>query len=201
MPTGYTSYLIDKDEISFSKFAMICARAFGSCVDMRDDSMNKDIPERFEESSYHKTNYEQDLKELEKFNSSNTDILFKQYENEQDLEIKSRNEYLEKNKLQIQRYDLMLQKVNKWNPPTQEHMELKNFMIKQIRESIKFDDMQEYYKNNPIIKLSFEQWKYNKIEKIKKDIEYHMKEWQKETKRVAERNKWIKDLRNSLPTE
>jgi hypothetical protein len=198
MPTGYTSSLIDTDEISFQKFAMICARAFGACIDMRDDSLNKDIPEKFEESSYNKNEYEKAIKLLEDFNSSDTDTLYKQYENEYELEIKSREEYLEKNKQQIQRYTTMLDKVYEWNPPSKDHIKLKNFMIDQIRRSIEFDDMQEYYQNNPITKLSFEQWKYNKIEQIKKDIQYHMKRWQEETKRVAERNKWIQDLRNSL---
>jgi hypothetical protein len=198
MPTGYTSFLIDTDEISFQKFAMICARAFGACINMRDDPMNKDIPEKFEESSYDKNEYEKDIKLLEDFNSSDMDTLYKQYENEYELKVKSREEYLEKNKQQIKRYITMLNKVSEWNPPSKDYIELKNFMINQIRKSIKFDDMQEYYRNNPIIKLSFEQWKYNKIEQFKEDIEYHMKQWQIETKRVAERNKWIQDLRNSL---
>ena len=36
MPTGYTHELHEGEEISFEKFVMSCARAFGALVLMRD---------------------------------------------------------------------------------------------------------------------------------------------------------------------
>lgn len=50
MPTGYT-YAI-KEGISFRDFVLKCARAFEACVSMRDDPMDKEIPE-FVASDYY----------------------------------------------------------------------------------------------------------------------------------------------------
>ena len=58
MPTGYTAKLMENGQ-SFQEFVMFCARAMGVCVMMRDDSLDKPIPEKFEPSDY-------ELKEMAK---------------------------------------------------------------------------------------------------------------------------------------
>lgn len=45
MPTGYTSVLFDKPETTFSEFASRCARAFGACMAMRDESLAVALPD------------------------------------------------------------------------------------------------------------------------------------------------------------
>ena len=52
MPSGYTNKI--KDDISFEEFALSCARAFGACVEMRDDPGDAKIPEEFTPSPYYK---------------------------------------------------------------------------------------------------------------------------------------------------
>ncbi len=48
MPTGYT-HLIEEG-CNLEEFVWACARAFGACVMMRDDSVDKPVPEKFEPS-------------------------------------------------------------------------------------------------------------------------------------------------------
>jgi len=38
MPSGYTSDLYEGKNISFTQFALQCARAFGAAIDQRDDA-------------------------------------------------------------------------------------------------------------------------------------------------------------------
>ena len=52
MPTGYTSKIADG--IGFKDFALSCARAFGACIEMRDDPSDKPIPNEFKPNDYHK---------------------------------------------------------------------------------------------------------------------------------------------------
>lgn len=57
MPTGYTAAIADG--ISFTNYAMGCARAFGALIEMRDEPSDAPIPEEFKPSTYH-------LEELQK---------------------------------------------------------------------------------------------------------------------------------------
>lgn len=92
----------------------------------------------------------------------------------------------------------MLSNVNNWQPPTKDHEELKRFMIDQLEQSIKFDDMSRYYMDNPAILLTGQSWILKKKQECLMDIAYHTKERTEEISRTLERNKWIKDLRDSL---
>ena len=77
------------------------------------------------------------------------------------------------------------------------HRVLKDFMVQQIEESIRFDCSTEYYKK-PTELLTGNQWLLEKKQQLLKDINYHTSEHQEEVERVRQRNEWIKQLRNSL---
>lgn len=196
MPTGYTHAIVDGQ--SFNDFVLGCARAFGACIDLRDSDLSEPIPDKFKESPYHKDAYGKAVSKLEEFNRMDAEAVERLMESEYQEEVAQREKSIKKANDQIERYEAMLEKVKQWVPPTEDHQGLKNFMIEQIESSIKFDDMRDYYKKHPVIKLSVEQWKYENIIKLKRDIEYHMKEWKEETKRTFGRNEWIDQLRKSL---
>ncbi len=196
MPTGYT-YRIEEG-ISFEEFIMGCARAFGACITMRDESYNKPIPEKFEESSYEKTEYKKAvlvLKRLRSMSLEEAEIISTE---EYIEEIKSNKKYIEKIERKEKLYEDMLSKVNDWTPPSKEHIGLKDFMIEQINISMDKGRVRDYYTKNKSEKLNTEQWLFNKIKYAQEDINSTMRRWQDETKRTAERNKWIKQLRESI---
>jgi len=44
MPTGYTAEIYEGEkEVTFEKFALTCARAFGACITIRDEPMSASI--------------------------------------------------------------------------------------------------------------------------------------------------------------
>ena len=51
MPTGFTCDI--KDGITFERFALNCARAFGALINMRDDSLDAEIPDEIKPSDHH----------------------------------------------------------------------------------------------------------------------------------------------------
>lgn len=90
MPTGYTSYI--GQGCDFKTFAMKCARAFGACIDMRDSSLDAQIPDSFEPSRYHlkeKRAAERKFKKISKFKKSDWEKLFKKSPKRKFLGIKS----------------------------------------------------------------------------------------------------------------
>ena len=194
MPSGYTSDIADGKDVSFNDFALKCARAFGACIEQRDDNAN-DKPkliERNNEDNYH-------LEELEKAKmwKSPTKEEFDDYVTKQSAYY---NEQIDKrNKLKI-RYQQMLDKANAWNPPTKGHTGLKQFMIDQLSESLKNDCKPDYYESelSKIESYTYEDVVSDMRDSNKRDIEYHTEQLKKDNKRVEGCNEWISALYKSL---
>jgi len=96
-----------------------------------------------------------------------------------------------------QQYQEMLTCAEQWVPPSEEHIGLKKFMVKQITDSINWDCDASFYAT-PIQNLTGLEWAEAAKEKAIKDISYHKKKHAEEVERTAQRNTWISALRNSL---
>jgi hypothetical protein len=196
MSTGYTSYI--KDGISFEDFALKCA--FGACIEMKDESFDKEIPQEFKPSQYNKNKIveiEEDMKKLKLLSNSELQKKAKEeYRKEKNRLNKNINESL---KLEFE-YKIMLKKCTDWEPPTDEHKNLKSFMIDQIIESVKFDCNIKYYieELNALKLLSGKEYFNKKNAELVKSLEYHKKQNIEEINRTTKRNKWLKQLRDSL---
>lgn len=132
MPTGYTHGVQDGTVTEFRDFALICARAFGATILMRDDPMDAPIPDEFQSSTYHLDR----LKELEIEQSA------------------------------------------------------------QLRESIDFD-CSTRYETEPVLK-SGKEWLESRRQIVARDIACNTKQHEEEVHRTNERNRWIRQLRESL---
>jgi hypothetical protein len=193
MPTGYTHSI--SEGISFEKFTLNCAKAFGALISIRDEPSDAPIPTEIKPSDYNLKALKKaqaDLKKYESMKLSEAKLLCqKQY----DDELKRIQESELKNAKLKTDYELMLSKVKKWIPPTPEHEGLKKFMIEQIETSIQWDCGHERSKPK---KQSPEQWLFAKKKQAINDIDYHTKGHNEEVQRCAERTKWIQDLIKSL---
>ena len=193
MATGYT-HSIEKG-ISFKDFTMRCARAFGALIEMRDEPMDKEAPENFEPSTYHSEalkKSENRLKELKFIDHTDMcDAAELEYKETVEKELRWSKE---RNELK-QKYNDMLFNVENWQPPTPDHNDLKRFMIEQIESSIKFD-CKNY--QSDIKKLSGDEWIEKEVNSAIRNIKYHSEGHIKEIERIKRRNKWVKDLRESL---
>jgi len=196
MPTGYTCDI--KSGQSFNDFVMGCAKAFGACVSMRDDSFDAEIPDKFEPSDYHSKEMARAESRLVELKAMSTKDIEVRLTLEYDKEIKERASAVSENARKIKAYEAMLVKVKAWNPPTSDHHRFKDFMISQIKQSIKFDDMSDYYNDNPVPKFSAKKWFDHKMERALYDIKYHKNGWEEEVSRCNERSEWVCDLRKSL---
>ena len=196
MPTGYTNKIANG--ISFEEFTMNCARAFGALVTMRDESSSVPIPDKFEVSDYHEKQIKENEEELARIIAMSFDERIAGAEKQYRKQMDAKEESIRKANELRQQYNDMLTKVALWIPPTPDHQELKNFMEQQIAVSIKSDCDTSYYEEKDIQLLSGAEWRKTKIERLKKDIEYHKKEHEHEFVRVDGRNKWVQKLRGSL---
>jgi len=195
MPTGYTAAVRDGKITTLREFALSCARGMGALITMRDDPHDAPIPERFEPfTDFYDGQIERAqelLRTVPHLTDSECDFraetLFKE-------EIKSYQESLARKRLARARYEDMLCKVKAWRCDD-EVRTLKDFMVKQLEESIDFDCSERY--TEPPVRLTGEQWRQKTLENASRDLAYGQKQQAEERERVS-RNRWLAALRRSL---
>ena len=199
MPTGYTSKVQSGEITDFKEYAMLCARAFGATITMRDDPLDAPIP-KFKINEYYEESLKKRRKELEDFENLSEEMVRLKYKQSVDDQEKRYNERMEEIDQYQSRYENMLEKAKQYVPPTEEHKEFAKFMISQLEDSIEGDCGRQFWeKNNK--KLSLEEWKQEQHDSLKWSLDYAEKGLKEEIERVNGRNKWMADLRTSLGIE
>lgn len=198
MPTGYTSRITDTSTLE--EFTLACARGMGALVTLRDEPANAPLPDKFEPSSYYATWLENAKRRWEELSAmSPADVEREMLAKAEEAE-KRRAVYAKDSEATRRRYERMLAMVREWEPPTAEHAGLKDFMIQQITESIRFDchdgDFAERVYPSPA--GMGEEWLRREIEKAHEDIGRAAAEHAKEVARCEARTRWLNTLRASL---
>lgn len=193
MPTGYTSDIYDGKDVSFRKFALQCARAFGACIRQRDSSMDEE-PKLIEPDIDFHTRHLDEIKNFKK----PTVAEFTKYRDERVAYCV--NEIAKDAALKV-KYENMLKAVSKWRPPTTNHNRLKDFMVDQLKRSIEFDCDNQYRKADleKWRSISYKEYVKQLTQTNKDSVKYHKKAIEKEIKNVRRANAWISALFKSLP--
>jgi hypothetical protein len=202
MPTGYTAPI--KDGISFKEYAMGCARAFGALIMMRDEPSDAPIPEAFEPSDYNSKRIEEHESELAKVKAMDAEQCQAAAVKEHANDVARFSKYIEENRELEAKYKAMLEQVEAYEPPSPDHVKFKEFMRSQITESIQFDCGGDYHEQLAKINATTpngEQWQATKIATLAKDIAYHAKQHAEELERTEGRNRWVRELRESLRSD
>lgn len=189
--------IAENDNVSFKDFALRCARNFGALIDMRDKPLDAPIPERFEVDEYYRKDYERAKADYEKFiaNPPTDEYVEKRYNEYVAKETERAEKENRKRRIIQARYEDMLAKVRKWVPTTSEHENLKNFMIQQLEDGLKWDCYEYELKI-----LNKDEWveTFFSLDTFRRRMDYCLEKWRKESSRVEERNRWLKSLRESL---
>lgn len=198
MPTGYTSKIHDGKEVTAKEFIMDCSRAFGALIMMRDAPMDTPIPERFEPSMYAKEKAVELKNELARVQSLSEQEAMSEMESAYRKRADAEFAYYNNQSILADRYKKLIEQVEKWNPPTDDHRELKEFCLKQLNESLSFDclriDKPYVAPDKPIL----DKWLNERIDGLTQEIAYYEKSHREEVERTEKRNEWLKQLRDSL---
>ncbi len=195
MPTGYTYKVVEGTMSEFADYALGCARAFGALIDLRDEPNDVPIPDEIKPSPYHQDRLAEAKLDLAAWDLMNDVARRTKLDTVFEVSLTYFQEWRVKRNLEDERLLAMRTKVQSWVPPTPDHTEMKKFMIEQLEISLNGES--KYFDTAPV-KEDFETWETEYRESILKDIAYHEKGWNEEIKRTAERNGWIKALKNSL---
>lgn len=200
MPTGYTSEIANDQ--TFEDFLLGCARAFGACMHQRDDNTGAKPKLQTVSNHYEETILEMEA-ELGAIRSMNRQQREEYGQELKEEHIKYAQDSFNEMVLLKNKYDAMLEKVQAWNPPSTDHQQLKQFMIDQINDSIKYDCNTTYTlqalteaTNADPLKLVDE-----KATGYEESIVYYEARAAEEEVRVEASNRWIMALYDSLGIE
>ena len=191
--------IAEKENCTLEEYAMRCARNFGALIDMREESMDAPIPEKFEINPRYKAELEAAEKEYEDFTAlpypEKIAVLERDYEQTVKKYAKEAKKENEKRIVLRGRYEAMLEKINKWEAPTPDHENLRKFMIEQIEDCMEHDCRHW----EPIIGDK-EDWLNvsEHINYLRRCMRVARESYQKHVDGVAAKNKWLSDLRESL---
>ncbi len=194
MSTGYTENI--KNGVSFENFVLQCARAFGALVTLRDESLTSNVPNEIKPNNYHYDSWKLAKEKYKKYKKMSLKDAKELAKKEYDRRLEEYNQTINNTRDLEKKYIDMLRKVQNWKPPTKNHINLKNFMIEQIKDSMKFDCNMTYF--NPPALLSPKEYKKEYLKMFINDKKYHLTHYKKEIKSCKEKTKWIQDLKKSL---
>ncbi len=194
MPTGYTAAVVNGTVTELRPFAMQCARAFGALISMRDDPNDAPIPERLEPSTYHTDKLATAQEECARLSMMTDEEAGKAAKAEFDEAVAAKAAYMERKENERARYETMIAKVEPWEGAPEG---LKEFMLEQLREGLRFDCGGDSWWEDPIQRTGAE-WLFARTTELSREILYHQKEAAAERVRVEQRNAWLAELRLSL---
>jgi hypothetical protein len=199
LPTGYTSALYEGADSSFEDFAMNCARAFGVLHSLRDEP-NSDIPLELKVDEYYHKSVDDVQARIDNFKSLSDseieEIIKENYFSEKRRLVEAISE-----KTAIEgRYRAMLDEVTAWTIPTDEHKGLRDFMIEQLESSIDAD-CNISYSSDSLKNLKMKtvvEYRGEAIREAERSLKLSQERLERAEKDIAEKNKWLSDLRESL---
>lgn len=196
MPTGYTADITEKN-ITFQQYAMNCARAFGALILMRDEPMDAPIPAKFEPDTHYVKCYKGAIAEtarLSRMTPKQQDAFGAAKKAEA---VKSAKEWLARAAADNAKYAAMREQVQAWEPPTQDHVELKSFMLQQI--DISTSDTSYAKQHVAECEASTPNSYYRSaLDTQERNIKYYGEQLEKEKERATGRTEWVQQLRKSL---
>lgn len=196
MATGYTTDIHDGKEVSFTDFILKCTRAMGVAIMQRDQDLSVPLVDEEVPSDYHQKALSKAIITAAELKRLSLDEWEQRERDDREAATTHVRDAIKKAGEIRVRYESMLAEVEAWRPPTPEHQGLKDFMTEQLTSSIKFDCNVSYLTMPPT--RTAEEFRDERIAKAERDIEYHREGWAKDQERAASRNRWVRDLRDSL---
>lgn len=203
MPTGYTAGILNGKIKTFKQFATQCIRAFGGAVHMRDDDWYAAYrPDKV--SDYYSKRVEDINKKINVLNKLSDKELIKNQKNELlNDRMKNIKTIVEKKEVNL-KLKMFLDQAHQYEPPTPEHIGIKDFMIQQLTDTIDCDGNISYYEEK--IKLIDEKLKNIDPIEIRKtfmddyldDLTRAQKYLKEEEERVNNRNEWSRQYLESI---
>lgn len=200
MPTGYTVG-IENGEITTAKdFLILCLRAFGVCIEMRDDPFTKPIPEKFEPSDYYSRFVKRAQSDIDNLLGTTDEDLYVKMLNDKNENLLRCQKMIKENTAKKKRYLIILDQIRGWNPP-KEYSEVKKFATEQIVMSMEQLDNTYYEKEIDELSsstMSIGEYRAMLLDSLNSSLSYATKSLQSDIDNTEKKNEFLKGFRESI---
>lgn len=194
MPTGNTAKLHDGEQ-SFEEFVLGCARAMGALITMKEAPADASIPDAIEVGSY----YVEAVARAEAAYAHAKAMTLERAETLASIEYEEALAYYQREVKQRtarrDRYELMRSRVEAWEPPTEDHVEFRTFMLGQL--DLSMAGCQATHLPEPVRRTA-EECRATKIEVCERALRQATESLAEEQARAEVRTAWLVALRESL---
>lgn len=192
MSTGYTQAIGTQEGISFRNFALACANHF-----LRTDKpLDAEVSPRFEPSPRHKEGFRTAVRKFYRVIGMRNDEAERLADDDYVRRVKDHERSSQEREELAVEYAFMSAEVLKWQPPSQDHLPLKNFMLDQLTTSL--NDDCGYHLEAPK-KESAEEYRAAVVKTARIEMETHKKLYLEEVRNARQKTEWVNALRESLP--
>lgn len=184
--TGYIHNLIDKNQ-TLREFALSCA--------------GDDYPDGEDTVTHHREKLKEAKAELQRLVSMSAEDRERHGVQVRTSEIVEWEAIQRNHNDEVAKVRAMLPQVRDWAPPTPEHAELKDMMLRQIAEQLEREDRGDYYED----KLNAMRFNdaashfENELSNARSTVAYHAKKLREVEERLAAQRAFLQALRDSLP--
>lgn len=203
MPTGYTAFIEDGNITTGKEFLLLCSRAFGIAMEIRDEPLSVPTPTTFEPDGYYKNRYENAVKRLEAERNISFKAAKRRMRSDYDKRVEDAKRIIANMTAINERYAKVRGQVSGWIPPTENHEGIKKFALEQIDMCVNSDKMFAYYQE--IIDTPFNdsdeavrEYIAKYIEYLESDVERVKKSYNEEVERANEKTQFMKEFIESL---
>lgn len=203
MPTGYTAFIEDGNITTGKEFLLLCSRAFGIAMEIRDEPLSVPTPTTFEPNGYYKNRYESAVKRLEAERNISFDDAKRRMRSDYNKRVEDAKRIVANMTAINERYAKVRGQVSGWIPPTENHKGIKKFALEQIDMCVNSDKMFAYYQE--IIDTPFndsdeavQEYITKYIEYLESDVERAKKSYDEEVERANEKTQFMKEFIESL---
>lgn len=186
---------------SFEEIVWRSARHFTSLIHMRNTGT--DAPIRLDErDSYYEERHREAIQNWTKYvNMSASDLEGAQRELDVEYEklLQNARESITQNDLARNKLLSMRERIVAWIPPTPNHVELKNYMLRTLDHGLEDHSNKYYLQILEYKKLDLTKWLQDKILDAKRAVARYADRMAEERAAIQTDNNWILDLDESVP--
>lgn len=198
MPNGYTAKILEG--CTFEEYVLACARGVSANIMLRDEGLDCPIPVYEPDISYYQGEIEKKTEEISKIKKMDRTEVEKMIVRDYQIEIDYHDKWRAESEGDLLKYQKVMAQVIAWDPPSPDHEEFKERIVKHISESIEFDCRWHIATPEPVPEDPVG-WIDRHVAKLEDDISYWKKNMQEEIERTERRNEWNRLLMESLRKE
>lgn len=199
MPTSYTEPVSTGEVTDLRTFALRCARNFGALATMRHAPLSAPLPDEIKPEDLFSPHWlEDNRRELARLKTISPSEAQRECQQAHTRELARWRQERDRIGMMRARYKAMMLAVAGWYPPTLDHIELKNFMLDQLRESLMHDCPEDGYPRHPGQIKPWPVWLHDRKKLLTYKIQSDQRNWARITALAKDKTMWLRELRFSL---